>query len=287
MNGYDKGYIALYRKFKNWRYYKNDNIKSVFIHCLLSAYWKDEVITEYRGKTIDPPIVIPKGSFITSRRKFATDLEKTEGEIRQAWSKLSSDDEQPTNTTHKVTHEIELITTQLYTIVKVNNFNEFQGFVKSLQPSDLEELHPQLHPQVQPQLNNNILNKDKKDIKDIKDKSTDVHFRNLNSLTVKLLKSGYIDESEVPETYDLLFEEYLENYDYSHLNVIVDYILKRANPNRIKNKYSYLKKSINSNLRKLESLKERQDDEKYQTVFTETDQEKLNHLLEELQNGNL
>lgn len=253
MNKYDKGFISLYRQFKNWRYYKNDNIKSVFIHCLLSAYWKDEVITEYRGKTIDPPITIPKGSFITSRRAFAKDLEKTEGEIREAWSKLSTPDLQPTVTTNSTTQEITLTTTQLYTIVTINKFEEFQVILKDLQPTVLEDCNPQNHPPLQPQLNNIYLNKDKK-IKRYKDISAAAHSENLNSLTLKLLKNDFIDNDDVPEMYNQLFDEFCREYDLQHINVVLDYILNKVKNKNIKNKYFYLKRSLEINLKKMNEL---------------------------------
>ncbi len=287
MNGYDKGYIALYRKLKNWRYYKNDNIKSVFIHCLLSAYWKDEVITEYRGKKIDPPITVPKGSFITSRRKFADDLGKTEGEIRQAWSKLSSDDEQPTVTTNNSTHEIELTTTQLYTIVKVNKFEDFQIFLGEVQPTILNNYNPQYHPQLQPQLNNNILNKDKK-IKRYKDKSADARFQNLNSLTLKLLDCGFISDGDIPEMYDQMFYELLKEYDMQHINVVLDYIILKMKDKHIKNKYFYLKKSLNKNLEKMLEVMNEHDDElshEPDNDYEEPNADEIERLIAELKEG--
>lgn len=288
MNKYDKGFISLYRQFKNWRYYKNDNIKSVFIHCLLSAYWKDVVITEYRGKTIDPPITVPKGSFITSRRAFAKDLEKTEGEIREAWSKLSTPDLQPSVTTNSTTQEITLTTTQLYTIVTINKFKEFQIILKDLQPSVLEDYNPQNNPPLQPQLNNIYLNKDKKDIKDIKDKSTDVHSSNLNSLTIKLLKTHYIEESDIPEVYDEMFNDFLADYEYNHINVVLSYILRKTKKKTIKHKYSYLKKSLSINLKKMNEIMNDDNsvEENPSQDWTPMDIEELDKLIEELK-GNV
>ena len=57
-----EGWISLYRKFMNWQWYKNSNVKSVFIHLLLSANHKDE---EWNGKTIK------RGQVITSREHLA------------------------------------------------------------------------------------------------------------------------------------------------------------------------------------------------------------------------
>lgn len=285
MNRYDKGYISLYRKFKNWRFYKNDNIKSVFIHCLLSAYWKDEVITEYRGKKLDPPIKIPRGSFVTSRRVMAKELDKTEGQIREAWSKLSSDNLQPTDTTKFSTHEIDLTTTQLYTIIKVRNYNEFQPLIDVLQPTDFDTNNPQSDPTIQPQLNNIYINKDKK-IERYKDKSTSVH-SNLNSLTLKLLKNGFINDDDIPELYDNMFNEFLEEYEMEHINVVVDYIIRKMSNRNINNKFYYFKKSLTINLKKMKKMIDQESASEESQAPIKMNNEELHDLLDQLREGKL
>ena len=283
MNRYDKGYISLYRKFKNWRFYKNDNIKSVFIHCLLSAYWKDEVITEYRGKKLDPPIKVPRGSFVTSRRVMAKVLDKTEGQIREAWSKLSSDNLQPTDTTKSSTHEIDLTTTQLYTIIKVRNYNEFQPLIDVLQPTDFDTNNPQSNPTIQPQLNNIYINKDKK-IERYKDISTDVH-SNFNSLTLKLLKNGFINDDDIPELYDNMFNEFLEEYEMEHISVVVDYIIRKMSNRNINNKFYYFKKSLTINLKKMKKMIDQESVSSQPPIKIHN--EELHDLLDQLKEGKL
>lgn len=283
MNRYDKGYISLYRKFKNWRFYKNDNIKSVFIHCLLSAYWKDEIITEYRGKKLDPPIKVPRGSFVTSRRVMAKELDKTEGQIREAWSKLSSDNLQPTDTTKSSTHEIDLTTTQLYTIIKVRNYNEFQPLIDVLQPTDFDTNNPQSNPTIQPQLNNIYINKDKK-IERYKDISTDVH-SNFNSLTLKLLKNGFINDDDIPELYDNMFNEFLEEYEMEHISVVVDYIIRKMSNRNINNKFYYFKKSLTINLKKMKKMIDQESVSSQPPIKIHN--EELHDLLDQLKEGKL
>ena len=285
MNRYDKGYISLYRKFKNWRFYKNDSIKAVFIHCLLSAYWKDEVITEYRGKKLDPPIKVPRGSFVTSRRVMAKELDKTEGQIREAWSKLSSDNLQPTDTTKSSTHEIDLTTTRLYTIIKVRNYNEFQPLLDVLQPTDNDIKNPQYNPTVQPQLNNININKDKK-IERYKDISTDVH-SNFNSLTLKLLKNGFINDDDIPELYDNMFNEFLEEYEMEHINVVVDYIIRKMSNRNINNKFYYFKKSLTINLKKMKKMIDQESASEESQAPIKMNNEELHDLLDQLREGKL
>lgn len=270
MNKYDKGYISLYRKFKNWRYYTNDNIKSVFIHCLLSACWEDQVITEYNGKPIKP-IVLKRGSFITSYRKMAKELNKNVGEIRYALEQLSGQKLQHTNTTHSTTHELTITTTQLYTLIFIDKFEEFQPLINVLQHTENSINNTVNNTQLQQHINKDI-NKDIK-IKRYKDKSAEKRQENINSFTIQLIKKGFIDESEATEVFDEIFEQLLEEYSFNHINVILDYILKKANPNRIRNKYSYLKKALNTNLKKMETLrnskKEDSDlvDEEFERLF--------------------
>lgn len=286
MNRYDKGYISLYRKFKNWRFYKNDSIKAVFIHCLLSAYWKDEVITEYRGKKLDPPIKVPRGSFVTSRRVMAKELDKTEGQIREAWSKLSSDNLQPTDTTKSSTHEIDLTTTQLYTIIKVRNYNEFQPLIDLLQPTDFDTNNPQSNPIIQPQLNNININKDKKDIKDIKDRSTGVH-SNFNSLTFKLLKNGSINDDDIPEVFDEMINEFLEEYSFNHVAVVLNYVLRKTKNKQINHKYTYLKKSLTDNLAKMQKMIDQESASEESQPPIKINNEELHDLLDQLREGKL
>lgn len=295
MNKYDKGFIYLYRQFKNWRYYKNDNIKSVFIHCLLSASWKDEVITEYKGKPIKP-IKIKAGSFITSRRKICDDLDKTDGEVQEALRKLSgykrSTSKNTSTCTNKNDNEITLCCTSQYTIVTINNFNVFQGIVEVSAPSEngvpMLAVAPTDAPAFTPHINNINTKEDKKDIKDKKDKSTFVHSSNLNSLTIKLLKSGYITDEDVPEVFDEMFQEFLDTYDYNHINVVLSYILRKTKNKNINHKYSYLKKSLLINLEKMNNL---MNDDKKQTdedeSIVECDEDKLMDLLNKLEKGEL
>ena len=52
-----KTYIKLYRSLEKWGWYTDSNTKSLFLHCLIKANYKDK---EFLGK------VVEAGSFITS-----------------------------------------------------------------------------------------------------------------------------------------------------------------------------------------------------------------------------
>lgn len=293
MNRYDKGYISLYRKFKNWRFYKNDNIKSVFIHCLLSASWKDEVITEYDGKPIQP-IKIKAGSFITSRPKMAQELGKTEGEIQQALRKLSGYKRCTNKSTRSYTNndgeEISLLCTNKYTIVTVNNFNDFQEFLNSVAPTKIKhennDIAPTVAPARVPHINNININKDKKDKKDIKDRSTGVH-SNFNSLTLKLLKNGFINDNDIPEVFDEMINEFLEEYSFNHVAVVLNYVLRKTKNKQINHKYTYLKKSLTDNLAKMKKMIDQENASEESQPPIKINNEELNDLLDQLREGKL
>ena len=53
----DNEYIKLNRKIIGWEWYLNINVKTLFIHCLLKANWKDG---RFEGKELK------RGSFVTS-----------------------------------------------------------------------------------------------------------------------------------------------------------------------------------------------------------------------------
>lgn len=79
-----EGFVKLDRGLLEWEWYKNEHTKSVFIHCLLKAYWKD---TKIEG------ILIPRGSFISSNKKLSDELGLTLQEVRTAIKHLKSTNE--------------------------------------------------------------------------------------------------------------------------------------------------------------------------------------------------
>lgn len=100
-----QGYIKLHRQFINWEWYDDANTMRLFIHCLLLANHKDK---NWRGKTVK------RGSFITSQPKLAHSLKLTIMQIRSCINKLKS------------TGEITVQTTPEYSVITVNNYNQYQ-----------------------------------------------------------------------------------------------------------------------------------------------------------------
>ena len=100
-----EGWICLYRKFLNWQWYTDTNVKVLFIHLLLKANYEDKVWKN---------IVIKRGQLITSVSKLAEETRQTIRQTRVALDKL------------KMTNEIAIKTTNKYTLITIEKYNNFQ-----------------------------------------------------------------------------------------------------------------------------------------------------------------
>ena len=105
----DNGFIFLHRKFKEWEWYKNINVKTLFIHCLIMANFKDN---KWQG------IEIKRGSFITSIRSLSNETGLTDRQVRSALDKLI------------LTNELTNKSTNKYRTITVLKYNEYQSFDK-------------------------------------------------------------------------------------------------------------------------------------------------------------
>lgn len=99
------GYIKIDRNITEWEWYKNINTKTVFLHMLLKANWKDG---KFEGH------VVPRGSFVSSRQQIALDTTLTENEVRTAILHLEK------------TGEITKKSTNKFTIYTVCNYCKYQ-----------------------------------------------------------------------------------------------------------------------------------------------------------------
>ena len=99
------GYIKIFRQLKEWEWYTNSNVKSLFIHCLLSANFKDK---KWQGT------LIKRGQFISSYNHLALELGLSVQNIRTAFQKLEK------------TGELTKQSTSLFTIITVVKFDTFQ-----------------------------------------------------------------------------------------------------------------------------------------------------------------
>lgn len=106
----DNGYVKLYRKMTEWEWYKNETVKSVFLHCLLKANFAPQ---KFEGMTIK------KGEFVTSYKKLAEELGFSVHRIRNAIEKLKSTNELASKTTNK------------FSVITVLKWEDFQADEKN------------------------------------------------------------------------------------------------------------------------------------------------------------
>ena len=117
------GFIALFRKFREWEWYKNTNTKVVFIELLLTANFKEG---RFEGHEV------PKGSIVTSVSKIAQATGLSQSEVRTALKHLI------------LTNEITNTTTSKFSIISIKKWNEYQEVSKRLAPR-IELLHDLLY----------------------------------------------------------------------------------------------------------------------------------------------
>ena len=101
-----KGYIRLWRKFKDWEWYDVDNMVRVFIHLLIHANYTDK---PWRGK------LIKKSQFWTSIDKLSKELNLSYRSIRTCLDNLEKTNE----ITRKPTNEGTMVT-----LVNFDTYND-------------------------------------------------------------------------------------------------------------------------------------------------------------------
>ena len=100
-----EAYIKLQRKLLDWEWYSDMVTKTVFIHLLLKANWKDGRWKGYEVK---------RGSLITGRRVLAEELNLSEQQIRTALNHLKS------------TNEITIKPTTRFSVITIVNYDRYQ-----------------------------------------------------------------------------------------------------------------------------------------------------------------
>lgn len=100
-----EGWVKIHRKLLDWEWYKDNNVKIVFLHLLLVANHTEQ---KWKGKTI------LRGQKITSIEHLANETNLTVMQIRTALKKL------------KLTNEITMKTTNKNTLITIEKYNEYQ-----------------------------------------------------------------------------------------------------------------------------------------------------------------
>ncbi len=137
----ENGHIKLYRKFANWRWYKDANTMRLFVHLLLAANFENRDFES---------ITIHRGEVVSSYPKLASELGLSIQNIRTAINHLKS------------TGEVTCTSYAKFTVIAINNYNEYQSLTQS--PTDSQQASNRL-----PTGNQQQYKKDKKDKKDKED----------------------------------------------------------------------------------------------------------------------
>lgn len=99
------GFIKLHRQIMEWGWYQDSVVKSVFLHLLLTANFKE---TQWMGVTLK------SGQVVIGTQRLADELGFSRQQIRTALKKLRS------------TGEITTAATNKYTIVTVTKWADYQ-----------------------------------------------------------------------------------------------------------------------------------------------------------------
>ena len=105
------GYILIHRKLCDWQWYKDSNTKSLFIDLLLDANWQESK---------SGFLTIQRGQVLTSLKRINERTGLTYQEIRTSLGKLEK------------SGEINKQTTNKYSIITINKYNDYQEINKQL-----------------------------------------------------------------------------------------------------------------------------------------------------------
>lgn len=184
----EQGWIHLFRKFINWEWYDCPNVKIVFLHCLLMANHK-------KGKW--QGVTIKRGQFVSSYEKIATANGLSVQQVRTSIKKL------------KMTQEINTQTTNLYTLITVNNYDLYQDTLTNKQQSNNNQITTNKNDKNIDSINTSYINslsiqknenpklkKEEREILKIYSKRNGA--KNINAYIRKLIENGdYIEILEV------------------------------------------------------------------------------------------
>ena len=105
MREFDGGFVKVYRSLLDWEWYDDQNTKSVFLHILLKASWKE---TKWHGKTICA------GEWRTTVAEIAEDLHLSIQNVRTALNHLKS------------TNELTIKRSGKCSIISIKNWGTYQ-----------------------------------------------------------------------------------------------------------------------------------------------------------------
>jgi hypothetical protein len=100
------GFIKIDKRILEWGWYSDTNTKSLFLHLLLKANWKDKKFKDF---------VVKRGQLVTSYKSLSEELGLTQDQIRTSLKKLIS------------TKEITKSITNKFTLINIENYCLYQS----------------------------------------------------------------------------------------------------------------------------------------------------------------
>lgn len=178
------GFIKLYRSLRHWRWYKDRNVKDVWIELLLTAAFADY----YQGS-----LLIKRGQVLTSRKKLSENLNLSEQEVRTSLDKLQSTNEITTKKTNKGT---------LITIVEWEDYQSTLNWTNQQNNQNINQQSTNDQPAINQQSTNNqptlYIKEDKevKEIQEVKESFSSELYTNkpIEEMTVEELEQSMLDE---------------------------------------------------------------------------------------------
>lgn len=114
----EKGFIKLFRKLKDWKWYTHPTTMRVFIHLLICASWEDKTVNGLK---------IKRGQVLITWKEIAEDL--------KIYNKNNKPSRQPVRTALKnlkLTNDITIKKTNKGSIITINNYNNYQDLTTNL-----------------------------------------------------------------------------------------------------------------------------------------------------------
>ena len=177
----ESGWVKLHRKLKNWRWYKDQPTKALFLHLLLEAEWVGE----------------NRGQVVTTESELEKETGLSRQQIRTAMKHLQSTKE----ITKKVTNDITNKVTNKKTVITIENYSFYQG--EEVEPN--QEVNQQDEFELtneQPTSNQSTIDiKNYEEvIKNIKNNSARAHARHADGVSI-------LREKEVQDNLDQMKEK--------------------------------------------------------------------------------
>jgi len=172
------GFVKIFRQLMEWEWYQDVPVKTLFLHCLLEANFKDK---KCRG------VELKRGQFLTSNDKLRTKTGLTLQQVRTAIKKLKS------------TGEITTKSTNRNTIITVVNYDFFQDKNEVATDETTDETTDEQQTDNKQITNNQQLLKNDKNVKNVKNvKNIYGEFQNvkLTDAESEKLKASFPDYQE-------------------------------------------------------------------------------------------